>query len=319
MTFAKLLPLLAACLALLGPAKADQADRPANFLFASDSLSELTDLLKRPDIEGVQVVYSWKALEPRRGVYDFSEIDKDLALVSGLRKKLFIQIQDRFFSPEARNIPDYLFTPDYAGGLVAQVDNPGEGKPQAMGWVATQWNPALRERYQALLTALAAAFDGKAYGVNLPETAIDIDMKGDRTGFSCDAYFSAEMDNLAAARQAFKQSVVVQYVNFWPCEWDNDHRYMSRIFDYAAKNNVGLGGPDIIPGRKGQMKNSYPFFNRYKGKLAFVGMAVQEPTLTYKNPRNGKPFTKAEFQAYAGDFLGADVIFWSSASPWLRK
>jgi hypothetical protein len=37
------------------------------------------------------------------------------------------------------------------------------------------------------------------------------------------------------------------------------------------------------------VKNSYPFFNQYRGKLGFVGMAVQEPTLTYKNPGVASP------------------------------
>lgn len=66
------------------------------------------------------------------------------------------------------------------------------------------------------------------------------------------------------------------------------------------------------------MKNSYPFFNQYKSKLALVAMAVQEPTLTYKNPETGKPFSKEEFVQFAEDYLGADIIFWSTTSPgWL--
>jgi hypothetical protein len=50
-----------------------------------------------------------------------------------------------------------------------------------------QWNPAVRERYQALISALAARFDGRVYGINLPETSVDIDPKKDQTGFDCDA------------------------------------------------------------------------------------------------------------------------------------
>jgi len=182
-----------------------------------------------------------------------------------------------------------------------------------------QWNPTVRERYRKLIAALAEKFDGKVFGVNLPETSIDLSTKNPPAGFTCDAYFAAEMENLAFARKAFANSQVVQYVNFWPCEWENDHEYMSRLFDFAERNKIGLGGPDIVPGRKAQMKNSYPFFNRYKGRLSFVGMAVQEPTLTYRNPETKKPFTKAEFEKFAEDYLGADVIFWSSASPWLKK
>ncbi|WP_420963651.1 hypothetical protein [Brucella sp. IR073] len=293
---------------------------PANFLFLdSGALEGARTLLNRPDIGGAQVVYTWKSLEPAKGKYDFSHIESDLAAANAVHKKLFIQIQDRFFSPGDRNIPDYLLTdPQYGGGLVAQTDKPGMGAP-AQGWVAIQWNPAVRERYQALLKALAAKFDGRVFGINLPETAVDIDQKHDKSGFSCDSYFNAEMANLKAARAAFTKSHVVQYVNFWPCEWDNDHDYMGRIFAYAAAHRIGLGGPDIVPFRKAQMKNSYPFFHRYKGKLDLAAFAVQQPTLTYTNPKTGKRFTKDEFIRFADDYLGADVIFWSPSTPWLGK
>src|SRR4051812_2702089 len=269
------------------------AQAPENFLYTgSGNLETIKATLARPDIGGAQVVYNWKSLEPSKGQYDFSAIERDLALAKSLNKKLFIQVQDRFFQPKARNIPDYMLTePEYDGGLTPQFDNPGENKPVGSGWVAQQWHPAVRERYQALLKALAEKFDGQIYGINLPETSIDLDPKHEPKGFSCDAYFSAEMENLAFARKAFEKSLVVQYVNFWPCEWENDHKYMGRLFDFAEKNNVGLGGPDIVPNRKAQMKNSYPFFNKYKGKLSYVGLAVQEPTLTYKNPATRKPFT----------------------------
>lgn len=306
--------------ALAQPARAAEPKAPVNFLYTgSGEVEALRGVLERPDIGGVQVVYNWKALEPEKGRYDFSAIRDDLAVTDALGKKLFIQIQDRFFSPDARNVPDYLLTdPAYGGGLAPQSDNPGEGLAPASGWVAMQWNPAVRERYQSLLKALAAAFDGRVYGINLPETSADIDMKHDRSGFTCDGYFAGEMDNLKAARAAFTRSHVVQYVNFWPCEWDNDHDYMGRLFAFAADHGIGLGGPDVIPYRKGQMKNSYPFFNRYKGKLDLVAMAVQEPTLTYRNPKTGKRFTLEEFVDFASGYLGADVIFWSADSPWLK-
>jgi len=291
---------------------------PANFLYTSaGELESNAAILKRPDIEGVQVVYNWKRLEPAEGQYDFSAIEADLAAAEGLGKKLVIQVQDRFFSPEARNIPDYLLTdPKYGGGLVPQQE---EGKAEGYGWTTMQWHPEVRARFQALLAALGKAFDGKVFAVNLPETAIDVSEDQNRPGFSCDAYFDAEIENLGAVRAAFQTSHVVQYVNFWPCEWENDHNYMGRLFAYAEANDIGLGGPDIVPYRKGQMKNSYPFFNQYKGKLSFVGMAVQEPTLAYVNDKTGKPFTREEFTAFATDYLGVDAIFWSADTPWLKE
>lgn len=311
--------LIVAALLLATPVSA-YAKMPENFVYTSSGDLEAADpILKRSDIGGAQIVYNWRSLEPEKDKYDFSQIEKDLAVVDAAGKKLFIQVQDRFFEADAKYAPDYLLNdPRYGGGLSPQFDNPGEGKPLGSGWVAQQWNPAVRQRYQALLAALAARFDGRVYGVNLPETAIDLDENRPPEGYSCDNYFAGEMENLAFARKAFTRSRIVQYVNFWPCEWGNDHNYMGRVFDFAATNGIGLGGPDIVPNRKAQMKNSYPFFNKYKGKLALVAMAVQEPTLTYKNPKTGKRFSKDEFIGFADTYLGADIIFWSTASPWLN-
>lgn len=295
--------------------------RIQDFLYLSaGELRSAQPLLRKREIAGVQVVYPWKLLEPKKGHYDFSAIEGDLALARSAHKKLFIQIQDRFFTPEARNVPDYLLTErEFDGGLAAQIDRPGESKAPVAGWVAQQWNARVRARYQALLTALAFQFDGQVYGINLPETSADLDKRRGNHGFQCDSYFQAELENIAFARRVFRQSYVVQYANFWPCEWDNNRRYMSRLFASAAANGIGLGGPDIVPYNKAQMHNSYPFFHRYRGMLSLIAMAVQEPTLTYHNPATGKPFTRNEIESFARDFLGADVIFWSPSAPWLRN
>ena len=297
------------------------AAEPQNFVYTSaGELASLTTLIERPDIGGVQIVYTWKSLERARGVYDFSRIESDLGFLEQRHKRLFLQIQDRFFEIGHRNVPAYLLDdPVYGGGLVPQVDNPGENKPEGYGWVAQQWNPEVRKRYQKLLQALAEKFDGRIFGVNLPETAVGVDIKRDRTGFSCDTYFAAELENIAFARKVFKKSHVVLYANFWPCEWENDKKYMSRTFEFAEAHRIGLGGPDIVPYKKAQMKNSYPFFNKYKGRLSLVAMAVQEPTLTYTNPDTKKPFTREEFVSFAENYLGVDIIFWSTTAPWLRK
>ena len=290
-----------------------------NFLYLGQGdMVAVLPLLARHDVAGAQVVYSWKSLEPEKGRYDFSAIEHDLATTNGLHKKLFVQLQDRFFQADARNIPDYLLRDSgYGGGLVPQVDNPGKGKAPAMGWVAQQWNPKLRCRYQELIRKLANRFDGKIFGLNLPESAIDIDLKHDRTGFTCDAYFEAEIENMKFARQVFSKSLIVQYVNFWPCEWANDHRYMSRAFETAARLGIGLGGPDIVPDKKAQMENSYRLFYQYRNRLRVVAMAVQEPTLTYTNPSTGRKFTRNEFVDFAVSHLGAKIIFWSTSAGWL--
>lgn len=293
---------------------------PRNFLFlGGDDVADHIALLKRPDIAGAQVVYSWRQLEPTKGHYDFSGVERDLATADAAGKQLFLQVQDRFFELKARGLPDYVLTgPEYGGGLTRQFDQPSDGRQVFTGWVTQQWNPAVRARYQALLSALAKRFDGRLYGVNLPETAADVPQNPVPDGFTCQAYVDAELDNLAHARKAFRTTHVVQYANFWPCEWNNDKGYMARTFAVADQIGAGVGGPDIVPWQKGQMKNAYPFLHQYKGRLKLVAMAVQEPTLTYRNPQTGKPFTREEIVAFAQDYLGVDIIFWTIDAPWLK-
>ena len=300
------------------------AKTPEIFLFLggdSEWIAKHKDILiDNKNIIGVQIVYNWKRLEPQKGVYDFSAIASDLQLLNSLNKKLVVQIQDRSFSPNDKWVPKYMLTDkQYSGGVAMQVDNPGEGLSPANGWVAMQWNKAVRTQFQAMLSALAKEFDGKIYAVNLPETAIDVSTKKPPLGYTCDNYFNATIENITYLRKSFKQSRVIQYVNFFPCEWNNDHNYMGRLFKLAQTNNIGLGNPDTVPYKKGQMKNSYPFFNKYKGQLPLVAIAIQEPDYTYINPKTKKKFTTSELANFAQDYLGVNAVFWNVEEPSFSK
>jgi hypothetical protein len=285
-------------------------------------MSDHRAMLARPDIAGGQIIYSWRQLEPKKDQYDFSKLQRDLAVARSLHKKLWVAISDRGFSLQWKTMPDYLSTdPEYQGGIVFQYSYPGtkEGTNKTPdGTVAMQWNPAVRARFQKLLRTLAMRFDGRIYGINFEETAMSANLPEGEKGFTCDGYFDAEMENIAAARQAFHKTALVMFANFWPCEWNDSRHYMSRAFAYAAAHDIGMGGPDIYPYNPAQMKNSYRFLNDYRGKLKLVAMSVQEPDLDFIDPKTGKPFTKESFTAFAQDYLGADIIFWAYTSPWLQ-
>jgi hypothetical protein len=94
---------------------------------------------------------------------------------------LFIQLQDRFFEIDTGMCPS-ICRPNRstAADWFRRPTIPVRNKPVGHGWATQQWNPAVRERYQRLLAALARKFDGRVYGINLPESAIDIDIKNDR-------------------------------------------------------------------------------------------------------------------------------------------
>ncbi len=279
--------------------------------------SSYKSLLQNPHIRGAQIIYYWKTLEPKENVYNFDLVNADLKFLQSIHKELFIQIQDRSFDPKIIPVPDYLLNKKYNNGVAEQIDFPGEGQPLSAGWVAKQWEPNVQERFQKLLKALGQQFDGKINGINLPETAIDLTKK-EQSAFDCNHYFDSVLGNLQTLRLAFKNSDVVQYVNFIPCEWNDDHHHMSRLFNFAKENNIGLGGPDAIPYRRSQMKNSYPFFNENQGKL-LVAFAVQEPDYTYRNSKTGKRFTVEELYNFATTYLGASILFWNIQEPQLSQ
>jgi hypothetical protein len=297
-----------------------QSNLPKLFLFLGGDQANLHEKeLKNSCVYGAQIIYSWRLLEPKKGVYDFSKIKQDLLYLNKAHKKIFIQIQDRSFDPNVFNVPNYIREDEsYHGGVARQYDFPGEGKPITTGWVARVWDPAVRKRFQLLMKELASQFDGRIYGINLPETAVDFDEHNPPQGFDYDKYFSSELENIAVLRKVFHKSIVMQYVNFFPGEWNNDHRYMSRLFSYAKAHNIGLGGPDVLPYRKAHMENSYPFFHEYKDKL-LTGMAIQEPDYTYKNPETGQPYTFSDFYHFSRDYLGANILFWNIQQPFFSE
>lgn len=299
----------------------------SNIAFSKDNLPQLflflggdhavshKTILEKPCVSGAQIIYSWKMLEPKKDVYDFSKIEKDLAYLNKINKKLFLQLQDRSFEPTVFNVPDYLREDAiYHGGVAMQYDFPGEGKAISSGWVARVWDPAVRERYHLLIQKLAAQFDGKIYGINLPETAVDFDIMNLPLDYTPDKYFAAEINNLGVLQNSFYKTIVLQYVNFFPGEWNNDHQYMSRFFSYAVKHHIGLGGPDVVPYKPSHMQNSYPFFHALKKRL-FIGTAIQEPDYTYTNPKTGTYYTFTDFYHFAKDYLGSTIIFWDIQEP----
>ncbi|KAF9920888.1 hypothetical protein BGZ67_000932 [Mortierella alpina] len=155
---------------------------------------------------------------------------------------------------------------------------------------------------------MATELDGKVFGVNLPETSIGVNM----TNATCDQYFDAEMETALYGRSIFKKSIFVQYIDFWPCEYNNTRNYMGRSFEMAVEHGLGVGGPDVRPWQHSQMANSCRFLHKYRNYLSTIAMAVQLPDLRFKIETTGVPFTRDEFRRFAIDHLGANIIFWTN-------
>jgi hypothetical protein len=302
------------------------ADAPRAYVYFGADRERISErgFLDAKGIEGAQIRYSWKQLEHAMGEYDFADIRKDLDFLTAHGKRLFIQIQDVSFDPNRKPFPAYLLNdPAYHGGADLQytIENDDEDKAKPAGWVARRWDPAVRERWHKLIEALGKEFDGKIEGINLAETAIDIGETGKLypRDFTPDKYRDAIIANMAALKRAFPKSVAMQYANFMPEAKDAaEPRNLRRIYQAAAELKVALGGPDLLPEKPWQMRNSYPLLREFAGKVP-TGIAVQDGNYGHINPKTKKQVTIAELQRFATDYLRVRYIFWCTEEPFYTR
>lgn len=287
-----------------------------------ERIASASSFLETKALEGAQVAYSWRQLEPEKDIYDFSPIREDLAFLTSRGKRLFIQLQDVTFSESRINVPLYLLRdPIYNGGAAKQYEYKGDDEEHATvaGWMARRWDPAVQERFHKLLFALGKEFDGRIEGINFAESAVGVGTSGRLfpKGFSFEIYRDAIITNMRVLKQAFPKSVAMQYGNFMPGEWrpTNDKGYLRAVYEAAKESNVGVGGPDLLPYRPGQLGTSYPLIREAAG-IVPTGIAVQDGNLEAVNPTTGKRVEVAELMKFATEYLKVDYVFWGTEEPY---
>ncbi len=269
--------------------------------------------------DGAQIIYPWRQLEPQKGEYDFKEIWEDYHYLQEHGKKLFIQLQDASFYNNIIPAPDYLRSEEYDGGMIYQRND--EGKPE--GWVAKRWNPQVRERFALLLEALGRDFDGKIEGINLQESCIGVSEEYD-SSFSPEIYAQALKANMLALKKAFPESTTMQYANFMPGEWLpwDDFDYLRSIYRYGEEIGVGLGGPDLIIKRKGQLNHTIAMMHESRYTVP-LGIAVQEGNYI-EETGSDKIVAEREnlvpmLHAFAKDFMRVNYMFWVYQEPYFSE
>lgn len=288
-----------------------------------EKIKDAKSFLETSAFEGAQVAYSWRQLEQGKDNYEFSMIREDLAFLNAHGKKLWIQIQDVMFSPQWKPVPEYILRdPQYQGGVDRQYKYKSGDEAHAVavgGGVARRWDPAVRERFQKLLLTLGKEFDGRVAGINCEETSADFGESGRLfpSGFTPEIYRDAIIENMKVLKRAFPKSIALVYANFMPGEWRplNDRGYLRAVYHAARELKVGVGGPDLLPFKPGQMGSSYPLIREVAGEIP-VGIAVQDGNSAHINPKTGKRVTIAEQIAFATEYLHADYIFWCIEEPY---
>jgi hypothetical protein len=281
--------------------------------------------LETKALEGAQLKYTWRELEPGKDDYDFSAIQQDLTFLNSKGKKLFIQLQDVSFDPALVHVPPFLLSDArYNGGVDKQYNIKDDDEEHAVpeGWVARRWDPAVQERFHKLLFALGKEFDGKVEGINLPETAVSFGQSGRLfpKGFTAAIYRDAVITNMIALKRAFPKSVAMQYANFMPGEWlpGKDEGHLRSVYQCARQSKIGVGGPDLLPYKPGQMSHCYSMIKTCAGITA-TGIAVQQGNYTYMNPKTSQQITIADLVGFATEYLQVDYIFWCNQEPFYSQ
>jgi hypothetical protein len=273
--------------------------------------------LLNPNIAGAQLTFTWRELEPERDRYDLGGLRDRLAFLQQHGKRLVVQLQDVSFSDRIL-VPEYLTTDTaFHGGAARKYEGEEEASARFGGWVARRWDPAVRARFSKLLDVLGREFDGRIEGIVFPETAIGFNNQSLRPAdFTFEGYVTAIQEITSAMRRAFPRSCVIVYANFMPGEWrpQNDKGYLRSVYAHAESVGAGVGGPDLLPHRRGQLNHSYMFIAaRRRGSVA--GVAVQDGNLAEQNPATRSRVTVGELYVFAKDYLHVDFIFWGTEEP----
>lgn len=268
--------------------------------------------------KGAQIMYSWRQLEPEKGKYNFSVLQLDYKYLKKFKKKLFFTLQDVTFNASRKAVPDYILTSGYDGGATEQYND--DGRPG--GWVSKRWNKKVRERFSQLLQALGRAFDGKIEGINLQETAIEVK----DSGFSELDYVTGIKENMLALKQAFPKSITMIYANFMPGEWlpGNDKGYLRSIYQYGEQIGVGLGGPDLMVKRKGQLNHTLAMMHESHYTVP-LGIAIEDGNYIGETGDATEDKNKIHesivplLYAFAKDFLKVTYMFWANQEPYFKE
>ena len=258
--------LLIAATALRGVVSQEAKWHPGHYVFVGSApLTE--EVLTLPRFRGAQKIYTWRQFEPEMGRYEFSALKDDLALARKHGRQLVVQFTHKSFTKGSRSVPDYLQGPEYGGGVYVTVK--GAFNP-------VLWNRKVAERLDAVIVAMGREFDRdpNLEAVNLPESApnayLDKSPQAGVETYTEQVYFEALKRQMTTLRHAFPNTVVIQYTNFPP-------NLLVALTDYEKEIGVGMGGPDVYPGKDAVSdpeKGVYRLYAKLAGAVP-LGAAVQ--------------------------------------------
>lgn len=283
---------------------------PGHYVMGERNLDKA---FRYPGIKGTKIRYFWSELEPKRGVYNFSKIEKDLKKVQKQNKRLFIYLEYKAFNKRAVQkecAPDYIFNMGGVG-ITYYDDVKLHAHKGHKPWkcIAQIYKKPVEDRLVALIHALGKRFNREPYieGLILPETA-GSGNPGKNIGYKppVKGYIPALKRVNIESKKAFPNSVVFVQTNWI----GGGAPAMKGLLDQMHQIGVGAGGPDLIPD-----KHTYGtmYFRDFAGKIP-LQIDNQRATLV----GGGSPSRAFKYAVTDRNGLHLNYVFWAThnPSPW---
>lgn len=280
---------------------------PGHYLLAGYARKNFPEIENRKHFKGAKVEYNWADLEPNKGDYDFSGVERTLQALQKDGKRLFLTVRYKTFNTHARSracAPSDLHNNN---GTILKLDESDLINGQDPRCTAAVWREHVANRLIELVRALGERFDKEPNfeGIIFPETALGLGNL-DIPDLTSASYVKQLKRIMSAAKEAFPNSVVYQHGN-----WINGNQpAMDELMAHAHAIGIGFGGPDLMPNRHTLSTKRH---KDYKGKMP-LSIDNQRATRV-----SGSSVERAyQYAVNDPDGLHANHIFWSSraSSPW---
>ena len=269
--------------------------------------SFMTDAMQKSGMRGIVRRYTWRSVEPSKGVYDFSVIKSDLAWAKAHGAQFIVVIQYK--------------TTDGSKAGPADMDAPLMGETLELrnkngGYTLKLWSPTVIARYNAMVKALGAQVDGLANfeGLGNQESSLSLDSATLKAhAYTPEKYRDALINMLSASAASLPTSRVFWYMNFL----SGNQSYIGSIASAVAPLGVVMGGPDAWPDNKSLQSAAYPYYTQFDNRMPLF---IQVEGVNYAEPH--KPgvgtttyWTMLELYQFALTDLHVNYMFWMRIAP----
>lgn len=268
------------------------------------------------NVIGVKQLYEWRSLETAKGVYDFSQIERDLSYLKAMGKRLFLQIRYTAYNGRSEpKLPKYIWKDSrYGCGVAKSTDGRRyygvypRVTEKSGGWFPCYWDRDLQERFAALYKALGKRFNSEPFieGIALDETATSTDSAQKAKGYSVAGVEEGFKAIALAAKKGFPSKSVIQLVNF-------------AVFDvvtfstWLEKNGIGIGGPDVSAQPNKLIAVTYDQYLRLHDRVP------TGPNVEWSNYSSSKNKSVEHIYEAAVKFTNPWYIFWMTRAPYFEN